>query len=117
MGNLAHTYSDLGRNVDAVALFQQLLEFQRRVLPANHPDIGEGCLGGMGCMWCDDQYFPPSGSALFNISYCYEKSGLLPRALECAREALRIWQVSLPPGHEHIALAQSLLRRLERALQ
>ena len=45
MNNLAHTYSDLRRHADAVALFQQVLEFQRRVLPANHPDIGEGCAG------------------------------------------------------------------------
>jgi hypothetical protein len=58
-----------------------------------------------------------AGTALHNISFSYETSGSLPRALECAREALRIWQASLPPGHEHIALAQSQVRRLERALQ
>ncbi len=43
MGNLATTYSALGRHVDALALFEQVLEFLRSVLPANHPDIGEGC--------------------------------------------------------------------------
>ncbi len=42
MGNLAATYYALGRHADALALFQQELEFRRRVLPANHPDIGEG---------------------------------------------------------------------------
>ncbi len=45
MSNLAATYSALGRHADAVALFEQVLEFLRRVLPANHPDIGEGCAG------------------------------------------------------------------------
>ena len=45
MGNLAQTYSDLGRHADALALFEQVLEFFRRVLPANHPSIGEGCAG------------------------------------------------------------------------
>ena len=45
MSNLASTYSALGRHADALALFEQVLEFQRRVLPANHPDIGEGCAG------------------------------------------------------------------------
>ncbi len=45
MTNLAGTYRALGRHVDAVALSEQVLEFQRRVLPANHPDIGEGCAG------------------------------------------------------------------------
>ena len=58
-----------------------------------------------------------SGLALHNISVSYETSGSLPRALECAREALRILQTSLLPGHEHVALAQSRVRRLERALQ
>ncbi len=43
MGNLAMTYYALGRHADALALFEQVLEFYRRVLPANHPDIGEGC--------------------------------------------------------------------------
>ncbi len=45
MNNLASTYRDLGRHADALALFEQVLEFLRRVLPANHPAIGEGCAG------------------------------------------------------------------------
>ena len=45
MNNLAATYSALGRHADAVALFEQVLEIRRRVLPADHPDIGEGCEG------------------------------------------------------------------------
>jgi hypothetical protein len=28
---------------------EEVLELQRRVLPANHPHIGEGC-GGEGCV-------------------------------------------------------------------
>ena len=42
MGNLADTYSALGRHQDALLLQEQTLEFYRRVLPANHPDIGGG---------------------------------------------------------------------------
>ena len=45
MSNLAATYSALGRHADALAMGEQVLEFRRRVLPANHPDIGEGCAG------------------------------------------------------------------------
>ena len=45
MCNLAMMYSALGRLADALALFEQVLEFRRRVLPANHPSIGEGCAG------------------------------------------------------------------------
>ncbi len=43
MGNLASTYKVLGRHADALAMGEQALEFRRRVLPADHPDIGEGC--------------------------------------------------------------------------
>ncbi len=48
MSNLASTYRDLGRHADTLAMGEQVLEFQRRVLPANHPDIGEGCAGRDG---------------------------------------------------------------------
>jgi hypothetical protein len=68
----------------------------------------------MLCGDCDDFF---SGMTLFNISFSYETSGSLPRALECAREALRIWQASLPPGHEDVSDAQSRVRRLEQALK
>jgi hypothetical protein len=43
MSNLASTYRDLGRHVDDLAMGERVLEFRRRVLPADHPDIGEGC--------------------------------------------------------------------------
>ena len=42
MGNLAETYSALGRHEDALAMKERVLEFRRRVLPEDHPDIGEG---------------------------------------------------------------------------
>jgi hypothetical protein len=45
MNNLTSTYSALGRHADALAMGERVLEFQRRVLPANHPEIGEGCVG------------------------------------------------------------------------
>jgi len=40
MGSLANTYDALGRHQDALVLQEKTLEFQRRVLPENHPDIG-----------------------------------------------------------------------------
>ena len=42
MGSLAATYYALGRHLDALAMQESVLEFLRRVLPADHPDIGEG---------------------------------------------------------------------------
>ena len=40
MGNLVGTYLALGRHQDALVMGEKTLEFQRRVLPENHPDIG-----------------------------------------------------------------------------
>ena len=42
MHNLALSYSDLGRHEEALEMKEKTLEFFRRVLPENHPDIGEG---------------------------------------------------------------------------
>ncbi len=42
MDNLAGTYRALGRHAEALAIREQVVEFLRRVLPANHPSIGEG---------------------------------------------------------------------------
>ena len=53
--------------------------------------------------------------AFYNISFCYEVNGALPRALEAAREALRIWKLALPPGHDDISDAEERLHRLEQA--
>ena len=41
MNNLAVTYAALGRHADALVLKEKVLEFRRRVLPEDHPDIGE----------------------------------------------------------------------------
>jgi hypothetical protein len=53
MSNLTSTYSALGRHADALAMGERVLEFQRRMLPANHPDIGEGCAwkGALHAVW------------------------------------------------------------------
>ena len=116
MGNLALTYSALGRHDDALAMEERVLEFRRRVLPENHPDIGEGDV------WYWIAFFlivtiAFTGLALYNISCSYKRAGEISLAVECAREALRIWQAALPPGHEYVLAAKELVRRLEQALQ
>jgi hypothetical protein len=40
MGLLATVYSDLGRHREALVLKEKTLEFRRRVLPENDPQIG-----------------------------------------------------------------------------
>jgi hypothetical protein len=47
---LARVLSDQGRCSDALAMQERVLEVRRRVLPENHPDIGEGRVGsGVAC--------------------------------------------------------------------
>ena len=58
-----------------------------------------------------------TGMSLYNISFSYEQAGDLHRAIECAREALRIWQAALPPGHEDVVDAEERVRDLEQAMQ
>jgi hypothetical protein len=92
MGNLAISYSILGRHQDAILMKEKTLEFQRRVLPENHPDISRSCL---------------------NLGLSFSEVGNLHRASECFREALRILQVTLPPTHSHVKMAQQLVREHE----
>jgi hypothetical protein len=92
MGNLAITYRALGRHHDALVLQEKTLEFRRRVLPENHPDIGISYL---------------------NICLSYGQAGDFHRATERAREALRILQAALPPSHPHVRSAQEIVRQFE----
>ena len=42
MQGLANSYYYLGRHDEALEMREKALELYRRVLPENHPDIGEG---------------------------------------------------------------------------
>ena len=53
MSHLARTYSALGRHSEALAMQESVLEFRRRVLPAEHPHIGEGRVWSAAAWWCD----------------------------------------------------------------
>ena len=49
---LARVLADQGRHNEALAMRERLLEFDRRVLPEDHPDIGEGHV--WSCVACCD---------------------------------------------------------------
>jgi hypothetical protein len=129
MSNLASSYSALGRHEDALAMRERVLEFKRRVLPENHPDIGEGRVGSCVAVFLIllivyDVFVSSSrllsldviaASACSDISRSLERTGALPRALEAAREALRIRQATLPPGHKDVSDAGERVRKLEQA--
>ena len=92
MSNLAGTYSVLGRHQDALAMGEKTLEFRRRSLPENHPDIG---------------------ISFFNLCMSCHMAGDFHRALQFAREALHILQATLPPSHPHVKQAQQFVRGCE----
>ena len=92
MSNLATLYSGHGRHQDALAMHEKALELRRHLLPVNHPDNGAACM---------------------NAGVSYLASGDLLRALEFVREALRIFQATLPPSHPYVQRAQLLLRSYE----
>ena len=41
MSNLGMSYIDLGKHADALAMQEKALDFKRRAVPENHPDIGD----------------------------------------------------------------------------
>ncbi len=47
MNELGLSYCNLGRHSEALAMRESVLEFRRRVLPSDHPDIGEGRVWGV----------------------------------------------------------------------
>ena len=57
-----------------------------------------------------------SGLSLYNISCSYAQAGDFDRAMECARESLRVFQTALPPGHQDIVDAEEMILDLERAI-
>ncbi len=117
MTGLANSYSSLGRHNEALAMRESVLEFRRRVLPEDHPDIGEGHVRSGDACALLIMTFAFTGAALYNLSLSYEQCDALPRALECAREALRIRRAALPPGHQDVKNAGQQVRLLEQATQ
>ena len=103
MHNLAVTYSALGRHQDALVLKEKTLEFQRRVLPENHPDIG--------VMWlCLLIYLTYDltrsfvGITMDNLATTYNNVGRHQDALVLQEKALEIQRRLLPENHPDIGV-------------
>ena len=89
MHNLGITYAALERHQDALVMGQKTLEFRRRVLSNNHPDVG---------------------SSYLSIALSHHRMGDLRQGVGMAREALRILQATLPSSHSRVAQARELVR-------
>ena len=108
MGNLALTYSDLGRLEDALAMQERVLEFRRRVLPEDHPGIGEGHVwSGVACgdvivgRWIDVFVFR-AGLAMGNLASTYSDLGRHEDALAMKERVLEFRRRVLPEDHPDI---------------
>jgi tetratricopeptide (TPR) repeat protein len=84
MGNLAASYSVLGRNAEALKLREEILAAQKRLLPADHPDT----LGSM-----------------LDLASSYGRLGRHAEALKLYEEALAAQKRVLPADHPDTLLS------------
>jgi len=102
MMNLATFYSSLERHDDALVLREKTLDFQRRVLPENHPDIGARVLFSCCCSClCQSHNFFPC-TAMLNLASTYSKLGRHNDALALQERTLEFWRRVLPKNHPKI---------------
>ncbi len=100
MGNLANTYWHLQRHQDALLLQQETLEFRRRVLPENHPDI---C-----ATRCNVISFPcymtiiVAGDSMGNLGSTYMALGRHQYALAMNEKTLELMRRVLPQNQPNI---------------
>ena len=102
MGNLAATYGELGRHQDALVLREKTLEFRRRVLPENDPEIGVMRL----CLLIVRVTLTRSvlGSAMNELAATYSKLGRHQDALVLQEKTLEFQQRVLPENHLDIGV-------------
>jgi tetratricopeptide (TPR) repeat protein len=104
MNNLALKYSELGRHQDALAMQQKTLEFRRRVLPENHPDIGAtSCFGLL--IEVEVDALSALGDAMSNLAVTYCHLGRHQDALAMGERTLELWRRALPENHPRLGIS------------
>ena len=100
IGNLANTYWHLQRHQDALLLKEKTLEFRRRVLPENHPDIGT--------TWCDvisltwHMTIIVAGDSMGNLGSTFMALGRYQDAEAINKKTLEFMRRVLPENHPNI---------------
>ena len=95
LGNLAVTYSALGRLADALPLSERALRITETALGPDHPD---------------------TALRLGNLAVTYSALGRLADALPLEQRALRITETALGPDHPSMGIAMGNLASTYRAL-
>jgi hypothetical protein len=101
MGNLTGTYTSLGRHQDALVMKEKTLEFQRRVLPENHPYIGATCCC-CGLLKEEGLTLSALGKAMSNLTGTYTSLGRHQDALVMGEKTLEFQRRVLPENHPDI---------------
>jgi len=102
MSNLAFTYYELGRHQDALVLQEKTLEFRRRILPENHPDIGviHLCLLILTCgLTCS-----ALGQSMSLLGNTYSALGRHQDSLVLQEKTLELHRRVLPENHPDIGV-------------
>jgi hypothetical protein len=100
MGNLATTYSSLGKYNEALALHLEVLAFHRRVLPEDHPHIGRGPLAPLNASCRAHHTLTLSfvlwaGVVLGRLVSAYQDAGLYDEAVRTGQEAIQMMESNL----------------------
>ena len=101
MSCVAINYGDLGRHAEALVLREKVLEIRRRVLPEDHPDIGEFvwlcCLTLLDC-----DAFEIVGRAMYNLAISHVKLERTAEALVLLEKVMEFFRRVLPEDHPDI---------------
>jgi tetratricopeptide (TPR) repeat protein len=100
MGDLALTYSALQMHNEALEMGENVLEFRRRVLHENHPDIGKNYT--LSHYWFENFFNWSTGTAMDNLAATYCDLGRYNDALDKQHKALLLKQGVLPDHHPDI---------------
>ena len=102
MGNLSIIYSDLGLHQDALVMGEKSLEFRRRVLPEDHPDISATLCVVCRFMW---RLTPSlSGDSMCNLAKTFISLGRYQDALVMHEKVLEFRRRVLPENHPEIGV-------------
>jgi tetratricopeptide (TPR) repeat protein len=102
ISQLAISYADLGRHQEALVMQEETLEFQRRVLPENHPDIGATWLCSVLIEVQIDVLCSGLGQAMAGLANTYYYLGRHQDALVMQEETLEFQRRVLPENHPNI---------------
>jgi tetratricopeptide (TPR) repeat protein len=137
LGNLAFTYSSLGRHADALSLREQVLARTENALGPDHPDTARSLNNlaatctyvgrytkALGCqeraLAIAEAAFGPEhrnvGICLNNLAGTYRSLGRYAEALPVAQRALAITEAELGPEHPSTGIRLGVLAAVYSAL-